>query len=76
MLFRSGLDVGAIEFVHQRLLKARQGGMAILMISTDLEEVRKLSDRILVMYEGKIIGQADSTTSIEKIGMMMAGFFQ
>lgn len=71
-----GLDVGAIKFVHQRLLKARQGGMAILMISTDLEEVRKLSDRILVMYEGKIIGQADSTTSIEKIGMMMAGSFQ
>ncbi len=68
-----GLDVGAIEYVHQRLLSARDSGMAILMISTDLEEVRKLSDRILVMYEGEVVGQADSTTSIEDIGMMMAG---
>lgn len=68
-----GLDVGAIEYVHQRLLEARKKGIAILLISTDLEEVRKLSDRILVMYEGEIAGQADSHTSLEDIGMMMAG---
>ncbi len=68
-----GLDVGAIEYVHQRLLDERNKGITILMISTDLEEVRKLSDRIIVMYEGEIAGQADSHTSLEEIGMMMAG---
>ncbi|NPV57052.1 MAG: ABC transporter ATP-binding protein [Anaerolineae bacterium] len=68
-----GLDVGAIEYVHKKLLEARANGITILLISTDLEEVRKLSDRILVMYEGEIVGQADSETSIEEIGLMMAG---
>lgn len=68
-----GLDVGAIEFVHHQLLDARNKGMTILLISTDLEEIRKLSDRILVIYEGEIVGQADATTDIEEIGLLMAG---
>lgn len=68
-----GLDVGAIEFVHRKLIEARENGVTILLISTDLEEVRKLSDRILVIYEGEIVGQADSDSDIEEIGLMMAG---
>ena len=68
-----GLDVGAIEYVHKKLLEARENGVTILLISTDLEEVRKLSDRILVIYEGEIVGQADSQTSLEEIGLMMSG---
>lgn len=68
-----GLDVGAIEYVHKKILEEREKGAAILLISTDLEEVRKLSDRILVIYEGEIVGQADSRTTIEEIGLMMAG---
>jgi simple sugar transport system ATP-binding protein len=68
-----GLDVGAIEYVHKKLLEARDKGISILLISTDLEEVRKLSDRILIIYEGEIVGQADLNTSVEDIGLMMAG---
>ncbi len=68
-----GLDVGAIEYVHKKLLEARDKGVTILLISTDLEEVRKLSDRILVIYEGEIVGEVDSSTDIEEIGLLMAG---
>ncbi len=68
-----GLDVGAIEYVHKKLLDAQEKGVTILLISTDLEEVRKLSDRILVIYEGEIVGQVDSSTNIEEIGLLMAG---
>jgi len=68
-----GLDVGAIEYVHSKLLEAREKGVSILLISTDLEEIRKLSDRILVIYEGEIVGQANSRTSLEEIGLMMSG---
>jgi len=68
-----GLDVGAIEYVHNKLLEARKKGVSILLISTDLEEVRKLSDRIFVIYEGEIVGHADSSTSLEEIGLMMSG---
>jgi general nucleoside transport system ATP-binding protein len=68
-----GLDVGAIEYVHQKILGAREEGVTILLISTDLEEVRKLSDRILVIYEGAIAGEANSQTSLEEIGLMMSG---
>ena len=68
-----GLDVGAIEYVHKKLLEARERGVTILLISTDLEEVRKLSDRILVIFEGEIVGQVDASTDIEEIGLLMAG---
>jgi simple sugar transport system ATP-binding protein len=54
-------------------LEARENGVTVLLISTDLEEVRKLADRIFVIYEGEIVGQADSTSDVEEIGLMMAG---
>jgi general nucleoside transport system ATP-binding protein len=69
-----GIDVSASRYIHERLIAQRDGGTAILIISYDLDEVLALSDRILVMYEGTIIGSADPrTASREEIGMMMAG---
>ena len=69
-----GVDIGATEYIHERLLEQRDTGMAILLISEDLDEVRSLSDRIAVMYEGRIIGivERDQAT-VEQIGLMMAG---
>jgi ABC-type uncharacterized transport system ATPase subunit len=69
-----GVDIGATEYIHQRLLEQRDTGTAILLISEDLDEVRALSDRIAVMYEGGIIGivERDQAT-VEQIGLMMAG---
>lgn len=70
-----GLDVGAAEFVHRRLMEARDKGVAILLISKDLQELISVSDRIAVIYNGSIVGTIDSPreTNIEKIGLMMAG---
>jgi general nucleoside transport system ATP-binding protein len=69
-----GVDIGATEYIHQRLLTQREAGTAILLISEDLDEVRTLSDRIAVIYEGKIIGVvARGQASVEQIGLMMAG---
>lgn len=69
-----GVDIGATEYIHQRLLQQREAGTAIFLISEDLDEIRVLSDRIAVIYEGRIIGivQRDQAT-VEQIGMMMAG---
>jgi general nucleoside transport system ATP-binding protein len=69
-----GLDVGAIETVHAYLREAADGGAAILLISEDLDEVRALSDRIAVMYEGAVVGEVDAATAtVEELGLMMAG---
>jgi ABC-type uncharacterized transport system ATPase subunit len=69
-----GLDVGAIEYIHERLLKQRELKKAILLISLELDEIMKLSDRILVIYEGKIVKELDpKLTTNEEIGMYMAG---
>jgi ABC-type uncharacterized transport system ATPase subunit len=69
-----GLDVGAIETVHDFLRGAASRGVAVLLISEDLDELRALSDRMLVLYEGAIVGEADpERTSIEEIGLLMAG---
>jgi len=69
-----GLDVGAAEYVRQEILKERDRGVAILLISTELEEVLSLSDRILVMYEGEIVDEVDALNAkVEEIGIMMAG---
>jgi general nucleoside transport system ATP-binding protein len=69
-----GVDIGAIEFIHRKLIELRDGGSAILLISAELEEVTALADRLLVMREGKIVGQVDpKTTSVEAIGLMMTG---
>ena len=69
-----GVDVGATEFIHQRLLEQRGAGKAILLISEDLDEIRSLSDRIAVIYEGKIMGVVNRCeATVEGIGLMMAG---
>ena len=68
-----GLDVGAIEFVHRRLIEERDEGRAILLASLELEEVLSLSDRILVMYEGEIVGEFPPTASEEELGIAMTG---
>jgi general nucleoside transport system ATP-binding protein len=68
-----GLDVGAIEFVHQRLVEQRDEGKAVLLVSLELEEIVSLSDRILVLYEGRIVGEFPPTVSEEQLGMAMTG---
>ena len=67
-----GLDVGAIEYIHNQLVAERDKGRAVLLISLELDEVRSLSDRILVIYEGKIVGDFDSV-AMEELGLYMAG---
>jgi ABC-type uncharacterized transport system ATPase subunit len=68
-----GLDVGAIEFVHQRLIAERDKGRAVLLVSLEYEEVRALADRILVIYEGKIVGEFPPEASEEELGIAMTG---
>ena len=69
-----GVDIGASEYIHQRLLEQRLTGTATLLISEDLDEIRALSDRIAVMYEGRIIGIVDAKESTPaQLGLMMAG---
>jgi general nucleoside transport system ATP-binding protein len=68
-----GLDVGAIEFVHRRLVEERDEGRAILLVSFELEEVLSLSDRILVIYEGEIVGEFPPTATQEELGLAMVG---
>ncbi|MDO4983853.1 MAG: ABC transporter ATP-binding protein [Eubacteriales bacterium] len=69
-----GVDVGAIEFIHKQLVTQRDAGKAILLISLELEEVLSLSDRILVMYEGEIVGELDpGKTTAQELGLYMAG---
>ena len=69
-----GVDIGAAEYIHKRLVAQREEGTAILVISEDLDEVFGLSDRIAVMYEGRVMGIVDPATATrEEIGLMMAG---
>jgi ABC-type uncharacterized transport system ATPase subunit len=68
-----GLDVGAIEFVHRRLVEERDAGRAILLVSLELEEIRSLSDRAVVIYEGQIVAELDPSTSEEDFGVAMTG---
>ena len=68
-----GLDVGAIEFVHRRLVAERDAGRAILLVSLELDEVRSLADRILVIYEGQIVGEFPPQASEEELGIAMTG---
>ena len=69
-----GLDVGAIEYIHHQLVSARDAGKAVLLVSLELDEVMNLSDRILVMYEGEIVGELDpKKTTVEELGLYMAG---
>ena len=69
-----GLDVGAIEYIHKQLVAQRDAGKAVLLVSLELDEVMNLSDRILVMYEGEIVGELDpKNTTVQELGLYMAG---
>lgn len=69
-----GLDVGAIEYIHKQIVAQRDAGKGVLLVSLELDEVMALSDRILVMYEGEIVGELDpKTTTVEEMGLYMAG---
>ena len=69
-----GLDVGAIEYIHKKIVEQRDAGKAVLLVSLELDEVMDVSDRILVMYEGEIVGELDpKTTTVEELGLYMAG---
>jgi simple sugar transport system ATP-binding protein len=72
-----GLDVGSIEYIHQRIIEKRDQGCAVLLVSTELDEVMQLSDRIAVMYRGQILAVVDARkTTREEIGLLMAGVKQ
>jgi ABC-type uncharacterized transport system ATPase subunit len=68
-----GLDVGSIEFVHRRIVEQRDQGVAVLIVSAELDEIYALADRIAVMYEGKITGIRPPTVPVEELGLLMAG---
>jgi simple sugar transport system ATP-binding protein len=69
-----GVDIGAIEFIHQKLIELRDAGSAVLLVSAELEEVTALADRLLVIREGQIVSEVDPTAaSVEEIGLMMTG---
>ena len=68
-----GLDVGSIEFVHERIIQERNSGRAVLLFSTELDEVTSLADRIAVMYRGEFIAIVPAATSREELGLLMAG---
>jgi general nucleoside transport system ATP-binding protein len=68
-----GVDIGAIEFIHKRLIALRDQGKAILLVSVELDEIRSLSDRIIVMFAGRIMGERDATATERDIGLLMAG---
>jgi len=69
-----GVDIGAIEFIHRELLKSRDQGCAVLVISVELDEILALADRILVMFAGRIVGEVPSGRADERtLGLMMAG---
>ena len=69
-----GVDIGAIEFIHRKLIGLRDAGSAVLLVSAELEEVTALADRLLVIYKGKFVGEVNpKTTSTEEIGLMMTG---
>ncbi len=68
-----GVDVGSIEFIHEQIVATRDAGKPVIIISTELDEVTALADRIAVMYRGRIVGIVDATVSRETLGRMMAG---
>ncbi len=69
-----GVDIGAIEFIHRKIVAMRDAGCAVLLVSAELEEVTALSDRLLVIHNGAIVGEVDPKTATnEEIGLMMTG---
>ena len=71
-----GVDVGAIEFIHKRLIAMRDQGKAVLLVSVELDEIRSLSDRILVMFDGRIVGERGPDAGEGELGLLMAGVEQ
>ena len=72
-----GVDIGAIEFIHKKIISLRNKGKAILLISVELDEIMSLSDRIVVMFDGKIMGEKEpSKTNENELGLLMAGISQ
>ena len=68
-----GVDIGAIEFIHRRLIEQRDAGKAVLLLSAELDEIRSLSDRIAVMYEGRIVDIVGPDATEEQLGVLMTG---
>jgi simple sugar transport system ATP-binding protein len=69
-----GVDIGAIEFIHRRLIAMRDAGKAVLLVSVELDEILSLADRILVMFDGEIVGEvAQAEAKEQALGLMMAG---
>jgi simple sugar transport system ATP-binding protein len=68
-----GLDIGAVEFVHRRLVEERDEGRAVLLVSLELDEILSLSDRILVIYEGAVVAEYAPDVSEEELGLAMTG---
>jgi simple sugar transport system ATP-binding protein len=69
-----GVDIGAIEFIHRKLIELRDKGRAVLLVSAELEEVTALADRLLVIREGEIVGEVNpKTATFEEIGLLMTG---
>ena len=68
------MDVGAIEYIHKQIIEQRNQGKAVLLVSLELDEVMSLSDRILVMYEGEIVGELNpKETTVQELGLYMSG---
>ena len=69
-----GVDIGAIEFIHRRIIQLRDAGKAVILISVELDEILSLSDRIIVMFDGKIMGEKSASETDEReLGLLMAG---
>ncbi|MBC7280987.1 ABC transporter ATP-binding protein [Hoeflea sp.] len=68
-----GVDVGAIEFIHKRIIEMRDAGKAVLLVSVELDEIRSLADRVLVMFDGRIVGERAPDTGEGELGLLMAG---
>ena len=71
-----GVDIGAIEYIHKRLIQLRDEGKAVLLVSVELDEIRSLSDRILVMFAGRIMGERGPDAAERELGLLMAGVSQ
>ncbi|MEI2386221.1 ABC transporter ATP-binding protein [Breoghania sp. JC706] len=71
-----GVDIGAIEFIHKRLIELRDAGKGILLVSVELDEIRMLADRVLVMFDGRLVGERAPDASEQELGLMMAGVTQ
>jgi energy-coupling factor transporter ATP-binding protein EcfA2 len=70
------VDIGAIEYIHKRIIQLRDEGKAVLLVSVELDEIRSMSDRILVMFAGRVVGERGPGASERELGLLMAGVGQ